>query len=71
MVGRSLELSMHKFRMDEQFFIDNYERAVWYNDAPIYKPFFLSYYLLAKEAKNYVTVLMSGEDPDETAGSLV
>lgn len=68
MVGNSLELSLHKFRMDEQFFIDNYERAAWCNDAPIYKPFFLSFYLLAKEAKNYVTVLMSGEGSDETAG---
>lgn len=68
MVGSSLDLSLHKFRMDEQFFIDNYERAAWCNDAPIYKPFFLSFYLLAKEAKNYVTVLMSGEGSDETAG---
>lgn len=68
MVGKSLGLSLHKFRMDEQFFVDNYERAAWCNDAPLYNPFFISYYLLAKEAKKYVTVLMSGEGADETAG---
>ena len=67
-VGDTLNLEMHKFVLDNQFFIDNYEKAVWCNDAPIYKPYFLSFYLLAKEAKNYVTVLMSGEGSDETAG---
>lgn len=67
-VSEALNLEEHKFRMDEQFFIDSYERASWCNDAPIYKPFFLSFYLLAKEAKKYVTVLMSGEGSDETAG---
>ncbi|MCR2046577.1 asparagine synthase (glutamine-hydrolyzing) [Acetatifactor muris] len=67
-VSNTLNLEEHKFRMDEEFFINNYERASWCNDAPIYKPFFLSFYLLAKQAKNYVTVLMSGEGSDETAG---
>lgn len=67
-VSNILNLDEHKFKMDEEFFLGNYERAVWCNDAPIYKPYFLSFYLLAKEAKKYVTVLMSGEGADETAG---
>lgn len=67
-VGNTLNLAMHKFSMDSDFFIQEYERASWCNDVPLYKPYFMSFYLLAKEAKKYVTVLMSGEGADETAG---
>ena len=67
-VGNTLNLSLHKFRMDGDFFIQEYERASWCNDVPLYQPYFISFYLLAKEAKKYVTVLMSGEGADETAG---
>lgn len=67
-VGNKLNLNLHKFRMDSDFFIQEYERASWCNDSPLYKPYFMSFYLLAREAKKYVTVLMSGEGADETAG---
>lgn len=67
-VGEKLDIDVHKEVMNENFFIDNYEYATWCNDAPIYKPYFLSFYLLAKKAKQWVTVLVSGEGSDETTG---
>ncbi|MCR4895652.1 MAG: asparagine synthase (glutamine-hydrolyzing) [Lachnospiraceae bacterium] len=67
-VGERLELNIHKHWMDEDFFLKNFQYASWCNDAPLYQPYFVSFYLLAKEAKKYVTVLMSGEGSDETAG---
>lgn len=67
-VGKVLGLKLHKFMPDETNFLENYQKLVWYNDAPIYKPFFSQYYQLTKGAKDYVTVLMSGEGADEIAG---
>ncbi len=67
-VGINLGLDLHKFKLTEKFFLDNYENLVWYNDAPLYKPFFTSFYKLTQGAKKYVTVLMSGEGSDEIAG---
>lgn len=67
-VGRQLNLNLHKFQLTEHDFVDNYENLVWYNDAPLYKPFFASFYHLTRGAKQFVTVLMSGEGADELAG---
>lgn len=67
-VGHTLDLNLHKFKLDITDFTDNYEKLIWHNDAPLYKPFFTSFYMLMKGAKEYVTVLMSGEGADELAG---
>lgn len=61
-------LELHKFSVDSDYFMDNYEDMVWHNDAPVYKPFFCCFKRLAKGAKEYVTVLLSGEGADEIAG---
>lgn len=67
-VGKVLDINLHKFKLDEAFFLNHYQKLVWYNDAPLYKPFFTSFYKLTQGAKDYVTVLMSGEGADEIAG---
>lgn len=67
-VGNRLNFDIHKFKIEEDYFIDNYEKLVWLNDAPLYKPYFAAFHKLAKYAKDYVTVLLSGEGADETAG---
>lgn len=67
-VGSRFGMKLHKYKLDEKFFLDHYKKLVWYNDAPLYKPFFTSFYKLTKGARNHVTVLMSGEGADEIAG---
>lgn len=67
-VGEKLDLQLHKFTIDPKYFTENYEKIIWYNDAPVYQPFFICFYKLAQEAKQYVTVLLSGEGSDEIAG---
>lgn len=67
-VGRKLDLELHKFKLENSYFLDNYERMIWHNDAPVYQPFFVCFLKLAESAKQYVTVLLSGEGSDEIAG---
>lgn len=67
-VGNTLDINLHKITLNVDDFINNYENLVWYNDAPLYKPYFTSFYVMMKEAKQYVTVLMSGEGADEISG---
>lgn len=67
-VRDNLNLNVHKFIMNDDFFIENYESMIWHNDAPVYKPFFAAFKRLAMGARDYVTVLLSGEGADEIAG---
>ncbi len=67
-VGAKLDLELHKFSLEEDYFLKNYERMIWQNDAPVYQPYFICFMKLAEAAKKYVTVLLSGEGADEIAG---
>lgn len=67
-VGTDLDLKVHKFIMEEKYFVENYETMIWHNDAPVYKPFFAAFKRLAMGATEHVTVLLSGEGADEIAG---
>jgi len=67
-VGNKLGLNLHKFKVDSDYFLKNYQRMIWHNDAPVYMPFFASFLKLAERARDHVTVLLSGEGADELAG---
>lgn len=67
-VGNKLGLNLHKFKLDSEYFLNNYERMIWSNDAPVYKPYFVCFLKLTECAKEYVTVLLSGEGADELCG---
>lgn len=69
-VGNKLGLNLHKFKLEASYFLDNYERMIWHNDAPVYKPFFSCFFKLAESARREadITVLLSGEGSDEVAG---
>ena len=67
-VGNKLGLDVHKYKLDTDYFLDNYERMIWHNDAPVYMPYFVCFLKLAQRAKEHVTVLLSGEGADELAG---
>lgn len=67
-VGDKLDINLHQIKLTTDDFIDNYEKLVWHNDSPLYKPYFAAFYVLMREGKKHVTVLMSGEGADELAG---
>jgi asparagine synthase (glutamine-hydrolysing) len=57
----------HKFKLTDQYFWENFEKATWHFDAPIFSQC-IGIHLLAKNAKNYFTVFLSGEGADELFG---
>ncbi|HPN83779.1 MAG TPA: asparagine synthase (glutamine-hydrolyzing) [Victivallales bacterium] len=56
----------HDFRMDEDIFTTNIERALWHYEHPLNDPNSVATYYLAKKAKDFVTVMLSGEGADES-----
>ena len=58
----------HRYTFSEASFIDPLERAAWHMDQPISHPNSLGIWLLAAEARERVTVLLSGEGADEVFG---
>ncbi len=67
-VGKTLELDVHKYKMEPDYYAENYMRTIWYNDAPVYSPYFANHLKIAEKAKKHVTVTLSGEGADEVAG---
>lgn len=58
----------HRFVFSDEFFFDTIDRATWHMDQPISHPNSLGIWLLAKGAKDFVTVFLSGEGADEVFG---
>jgi asparagine synthase (glutamine-hydrolysing) len=61
-------ITSHKFLLDSDYFVDNIEKATWHLESPINHPNTIGIYKLSQCAKQYVTVLLSGEGADEIFG---
>ena len=64
-VAEQLSLQAHKFEMDANYYFEVLEKAIWHFEHPLNHPNTIGIYLLSKEAKKHVTVLLSGEGADE------
>jgi asparagine synthase (glutamine-hydrolysing) len=58
----------HHATLTPQFVADTLDRASWHMDQPLTHPNSLGIWLLAREARPHVTVLLSGEGADEVFG---
>lgn len=58
----------HCYPLTFEFFFDHVRDATWHYDAPINLGNAVGLYLLSKEAKKHVTVLLSGDGADELMG---
>jgi asparagine synthase (glutamine-hydrolysing) len=58
----------HRLLFSEASFIDPLERATWHMDQPISHPNSLGIWQLARQSRERVTVLLSGEGADEVFG---
>jgi asparagine synthase (glutamine-hydrolysing) len=67
-VTENLAIPSHKFMLDSDYYLENIERAAWHLEAPINHPNTVAIYKLSQRAKEYVTVLLSGEGADEVFG---
>ena len=67
-VADKLGIPSHKFLLDADYFSDNIEKATWHFESPINHPNTIAIYKLSQRAKEYVTVLLSGEGADEVFG---
>jgi asparagine synthase (glutamine-hydrolysing) len=61
-------LNALKFPLRADYFLTKFDRAVWYFENPLNHPNTIGIFLLAEHAKQYMTVLLSGEGADEILG---
>lgn len=64
-VTKELNLVSHKFKLENNYYLDNIEKAIWHFEQPLNHPNTIGIYLLSQKAKEHVTVLLSGEGADE------
>ncbi len=67
-VSINLGIVSHKFLLDSDYYFDNIENATWHLESPLNHPNTVAIYKLSQRAKEYVTVLLSGEGADEVFG---
>jgi asparagine synthase (glutamine-hydrolysing) len=67
-VARVTKAKSHRFTFTDSFFHDTLSDASWHLDKPLNHPNSLGIWLLARESKKQVTVLLSGEGADEVFG---
>lgn len=67
-VSEDLGIVSHKFLLDSNYYLDNIEKATWHLESPINHPNTIAIYELSQRAKEFVTVLLSGEGADEVFG---
>jgi asparagine synthase (glutamine-hydrolysing) len=58
----------HQFTFTPDFFFDTIAKASWHMDQPMGHPNSVGIWLLAERAREFVTVLLSGEGADEVFG---
>lgn len=58
----------HRYTFTDSFFFETLSDASWHLDQPLNHPNSLGIWLLAKESRKHVTVLLSGEGADEVFG---
>jgi asparagine synthase (glutamine-hydrolysing) len=67
-VTNQLGLISHQFPLQSDFYQQQLVKATWHLEEPISHPNSIGIFLLAQKAKDYVTVLLSGEGADEVFG---
>ena len=67
-VTEKLGIESHKFVLDDDYYLNNIQKATFHFESPINHPNTIGIFLLAQRAKKYVTVLLSGEGADEVFG---
>jgi asparagine synthase (glutamine-hydrolysing) len=67
-VASQLDIISHQFPLQADYYQQQIHQACWHFEHPINHPNTIGIFLLAQRAKEYVTVLLSGEGADEVFG---
>lgn len=67
-VAKIVDVKAHKFQLDASYYLDSFEKAIWHFEGPLNHPNTIGIFLLSERARDYVTVLLSGEGADEVLG---
>ena len=68
MVSNRYNTDHHEIVLSGENYLENLEKLISYKDAPLSVPNEVPLYLMAKELKKYITVVLSGEGADEIFG---
>ena len=58
----------HRYLMTSDYALDHYDLVTWHLDEPMNPPGTVGNYLMASKARQFMTVLLSGEGADELFG---
>lgn len=58
----------HELRLSNQEFASDLEQLIWHNDEPLHFPNSVHIYAVSRLARQYVTVVLTGEGADELFG---
>lgn len=67
-VNEQMHLVPHKLKLDASVFLDNWEKATWYYEAPMQHQGNVPLLQLDSEAAKEVSILMCGDGADECMG---
>jgi asparagine synthase (glutamine-hydrolysing) len=65
-VGEHIQSEHHEVRLSREEFFLSLPKLIWHEDEPIVWPSSTSLYFVARLAREYVTVALTGEGSDET-----
>ncbi len=63
--ARTFGTEHHEFRLNAPDFCDLIPQLVWHLDEPLADPSYIPLYFIARHARQYITVVLSGEGADE------
>ena len=67
-VANRYHTNHHEIVLEGKDYIENLQTLIYYKDAPLSVPNEVPLYLMSKELKKYITVVLSGEGADEIFG---
>jgi asparagine synthase (glutamine-hydrolysing) len=65
-VAEHIQSEHHEVRLSRKEFFTSLPKLIWHEDEPIVWPSSVSLYFVARLAREYVTVVLTGEGSDET-----
>jgi asparagine synthase (glutamine-hydrolysing) len=66
--AKRLGTEHHEYRITAREYWETLPKLVWHQDEPVADPSAISLYFLARMAREYITVVLSGEGADELFG---
>lgn len=68
LIARKLGLEHHQINIDQKDIVEHFEKVTYLTDGMMDIPNTIAIYILSKYAKNYITVILTGEGADESFG---